>query len=365
MTEKEIEKDLLQIRPIAANGENNQNSNADIDTLYKRIELLEENNKKLKTYFFIFIFIFFIISILTIIITIYKVNQLKEDNKKKYTLIDEKVAQINTENQNKLNTLFDIHSKNSLSELNKNYNKNISIEDEEIAIYGIDDNGLIIFKDINFINLKSLTFNGDMQGSITNISFLTNKIYNNLENIEFSFNNITDISILSKTNLTHLKTLSFYGNQIEDIDVLEQTNFSDLEVLRLSGNNITNISILSKVNFQKLHSLLFSYNQIEDINVLEKVNFPELKYLSLSKNNIKDISALKNASFSKLIELDLSENPISNLDVLLSCNFTELQTLSLVSIENNENLAEQLSTSNNFPKLEYLFIDNNNNYLDK
>ena len=80
--------------------------------------------------------------------------------------------------------------------------------------------------------------------------------------------------------------MNLYDGKIgnEGLIHLNKIKFNQLNELNLSYNQISDISILEKVNFKELKELNLNNNEISDISILEKVNFTELKKLYLSRN---------------------------------------------------------------------------------
>jgi Leucine-rich repeat (LRR) protein len=135
---------------------------------------------------------------------------------------------------------------------------------------------IISIKDIKFLNLRG--------NKISNIDFLLNKDFGNLE------------------------ILSLNNNEIESIDIFKEINFPLLRELYLSKNKISSIDSLIELKSKKLQILWLSENNISSIDCLEKMKFPQLRKLGLNKNKIKDINVLIKMKFPQLLELYINDN---------------------------------------------------------
>jgi hypothetical protein len=135
---------------------------------------------------------------------------------------------------------------------------------------------IISIKDIKFLNLRG--------NKISNIDFLLNKDFGNLE------------------------ILSLNNNEIESIDIFKEINFPLLRELYLSKNKISSIDSLIELKSKKLQILWLSENNISSIDCLEKMKFPQLRKLGLNKNKIKDINVLIKMKFPQLFELYINDN---------------------------------------------------------
>ncbi len=211
-------------------------------------------------------------------------------------------------------------------------------------------------------NLNLFEANDDAQKEIKDITGIEH--FNNLINLDMSYNNIKDISLLQ--NLTKLEYLGLASNQIEEITSLQ--NLTNLNRLILNSNNIKDISPLQKLI--KLTDLQLNNNQIENItpvqslinlwsldlgvNQIEEItslqNLTNLSRLSLSENNIKDISPLQ--ELVKLVNLELNSNQIENI--------TSLQNLSsLKGLELFSNKIKDITPLKDLNKLTMLTLQNN------
>ena len=75
----------------------------------------------------------------------------------------------------------------------------------------------------------------------------------------------------------------------ENIKCLSIIKFNQLKDIDLSYNDITNIEPLSKANLPFLEKLNLSFNKINNIKPLSEINLRKLKYLFIHNNQIEDI----------------------------------------------------------------------------
>ena len=125
-----------------------------------------------------------------------------------------------------------------------------------------NNNILQLDKNANVLDLKNKLKNK------SEFSYICNKQFPNLENLNLSNNNLSDISELKKLLVPNLKILDLSGNQIEDLEVFRELNFK-LEELYLKGNSIKNLKIFleanSLQNLRKLRIDNIDYESNKDI----------------------------------------------------------------------------------------------------
>ena len=153
---------------------------------------------------------------------------------------------------------------------------------------------------------RILKFSGKIQNPSEVIELKGIKI------LDLSGNNISNIDFLANKVFPNLEILNLNNNEINSIDVLKNVTCPVLKEIHLKKNNINNIDILQELNITKLKILWLSNNKIESIDVFQKVKFPQLLKLGLNKNKIKDISVFdkKRARFPQLFELYIHGNEI-------------------------------------------------------
>ena len=173
---------------------------------------------------------------------------------------------------------------------------NIGIDNQllNIIIKGIEDNTVQRILKLSgkiktpkeLVDLRSIKILNLRGNKISNINFLSNKIFPSLE------------------------ILTLNDNEINSIDIFKTVSFPMLKELYLTKNFISNIDILKEMNIPKLQILWLSHNKITSIDVLQNVKFPQLLKLGLNKNKIKDIGVFgkKKARFPQLFELYIHGN---------------------------------------------------------
>ena len=151
-----------------------------------------------------------------------------------------------------------------------------TINHENINCVISNNNILKLDKNANVLDLKNKLKNK------SEFSYICNKQFPNLENLNLSNNNLSDISELKKLLVPNLKILDLSGNQIEDLEVFRELNFK-LEELYLKGNSIKNLKIFleanSLQNLRKLRIDNIDYESNKDIlsKIKEKINDFDIK----------------------------------------------------------------------------------------
>lgn len=222
----------------------------------------------------------------------------------------------NNSNEFLLNNFYVLNEKSEITGLNI-YHVEISdisflVKNKKITYLSLVDCGL---KDIKpLLALKELKSLHLQTNNISNYSIL--KELRQLEELSLADGTISDF----KTIPSHTKILSLKDCNIRDIEFIRE--FENIENLDLSYNIITDISALE--GLQKLKKLDLSFNKISNISVLSKFIF--FDSLNLSYNRIENISSLK--TLRKILTLDMSYNIIIDIYSLSKFNFFEFLDLS-------------------------------------
>ena len=279
----------------------------------------------------------------------------------------EKEKQINSDH---LNNMFKniekmIEDEEDKIEALKKYGILLSGNEEKLSLKkrDIDDNILQLLSQINFKNLKEINLS---HNNITDIEPLKNMNLSNLQKLDLSNNKIHSIKVLREIYSPNLKDICLNNNDIEEIPPITENPFlPDLERIRIEKNNLKEKLKIFKAKLLKKYKRINLYSEVvslenfkikygvENINntkfdlsdkkagniILEEIyniigNYDiKLNFLILRNNKIKDCSLLSKIHLIHLRKLDLSVNEIKNLDFLINTRM---------------------------PKLEILFLDNNN-----
>ena len=254
--------------------------------------------------------------------------------------------------------------KDDINKLKKYYDILLSGNEEKLSLKNrnIDDSGLKLLSKIHFKNLKEINLSGN---NITDIEPLKNMNLSNLQKLDLSNNKIQSIQALGEIYSPNLKDICLNNNKIEEISPITNNKFfRDLERIRIEKNNLKKdletfkaklltrfkrINLYSDVvsleNFKKKYGVKNEDNTLFDLSdkkagniILEELyniigNYDiKLNSLILRNNKIKDCSLLSKIHLIHLRKLDLSVNEITNLDFLIHTKLPKLETLF---IDNN------------------------------
>ena len=271
--------------------------------------------------------------------------------------------------------------------------KNVKIEREEENLFlsnkQINDENIKCLSIIKFNQLKDIDLS---YNDITNIEPLSKANLPFLEKLNLSFNKINNIKPLSEINLRKLKYLFIHNNQIEDIQVFIDfnSNFRELDILILDDNNIKEdsdsfkkllamynqiIITNKKIDEMKNHYNIENNEDMEEIkverteegdsmlkNIFIIISYKKnsrIKKLKLAGNKIENPLILNRIQLNSLEELDLSSNNIKNLNFLKGIKANNLFNLFLD--HNNINDLSLLYNINElFPCLKCISLKNNN-----
>ena len=271
--------------------------------------------------------------------------------------------------------------------------KNVKIEREEENLFlsnkQINDENIKCLSIIKFNQLKDIDLS---YNDITNIEPLSKVNLPFLEKLNLSFNKINNIKPLSEINLRKLKYLFIHNNQIEDIQVFIDfnSNFRELDILILDDNNIKEdsdsfkkllamynqiIITNKKIDEMKNHYNIKNNEDMEEIkvegteegdsmlkNIFIIISYKKnsrIKKLKLAGNKIENPLILNRIQLNSLEELDLSSNNIKNLNFLKGIKANNLFNLFLD--HNNINDLSLLYNINElFPCLKCISLKNNN-----
>ena len=191
-------------------------------------------------------------------------------------------------------------------------------KNKETEAGGVTEDGIIIFKDPNF--LKALLVVKEMELYVPetdNYTYYTVDVDKNKDgqisvneakevkglnlegvNLGDSFN-ITDMSEIKY--FTSLTTLECYDNQLTSLDV---SNNAALTWLICNGNQLTNLDVSNNTALVELEC---SDNQLENLDVSKCT---ALTYLGCGSNNLTSLDLSKN---TKLNDLYCAENELEKL----------------------------------------------------
>ena len=294
--------------------------------------------------------------------------------------------------------------KDKIDKLNKYYHILLSGNEEKLSLKNrqIDKTGLELLSQINFKNLKEINLS---YNNITDIEPLKNMNLSNLQRLDLSNNKIQSIQALEEIYSPNLKDLCLNHNDIVDFSPITNNKFfRDLERIRIEKNNLKNnletfkailltrfkrINLYSDVvsleDFKKKYRVENEDDTKYDLSdkkagniILEELyniigNYDiKLNILILRNNNIKDCSLLSKIHLIHLRKLDLSVNEITNLDFLINTKLPRLETLfidnnninklnPLLSIKKVTNYEEdQKEIKCNFKSLQIISLTGNN-----
>ena len=91
---------------------------------------------------------------------------------------------------------------------------------------------------------------------------------------------------LSNTDFVKLKELNLQFCDINDLSPLTSITFKDLVFLNLQYNSITDLKPLKKVHFLEIKEMFFGLNRIYDISPLKDIPFKCLRVIGLAGNRI-------------------------------------------------------------------------------
>jgi Leucine-rich repeat (LRR) protein len=187
-----------------------------------------------------------------------------------------------------------------------------------------------------------------------------------LKILNLSGNNIEELQPGIFNNLHTLKILNLSNNKIKELRLGIFDNLSELQSLDLFNNNISVNGVLQLGlfdNLKKLEKLYLSNNGIRLLQSGIFNNLPVLIHLYLDDNQISIIEPYAFNNLPTLTLLYLNRNQIS---IFQQNIFNNLSNLSELRLEDNHLeliggvLGElQLSTFNNLPQLQTLFLNNN------
>ena len=264
-------------------------------------------------------------------------NEIEDINPLKY--ISNKIEILNLKNNNIKNIdifkflrkLFPEIKNINLINNDINIEENIDILNSSNEIIKYEYNNIENYELIKKFNSK---YNTDLLGGENEINLLNKKIKSD------------GLILFADINFKQLKKLNLRDNDLRDLKYLKGGNFKQLLKLNLSLNNLKNIDILSKINLARIRSLSLNENLVTDINILEKVNFTFLRELNLGYNNIKDISVFERTNFNELNELYLNNNQISDIKALGNNKNKKLELLTLshnnINIEESKDIIDEL-----------------------
>jgi hypothetical protein len=139
---------------------------------------------------------------------------------------------------------------------------------------------------IELNNIKSIIFqNCDIENQI--INRIKNVFTSKLEHLNMSKNKLTNLEMFNNENIfNNLIDLDLSYNNIEEINTLMMGKFPNLKKINLSHNKISNIKCMEKEIFlNNLEELDLSNNNIRELN---RINIENLKFLTMTNNEISE-----------------------------------------------------------------------------
>jgi hypothetical protein len=215
------------------------------------------------------------------------------------------------------------------------------------------------FQDLDYVRIKVLSLLPELcklEVKFSNIwlpdlkyEISQNIFFNNLQDLDLSFNNLTDEILYYIRTIKSLKTLNLMGNQITS-EIPDLSNLVNLEELNLSSNNIVSFF----VNFNNQN---FSESEIEKNNNTHVSHFNIMiggKEYNEGNNNSKNpyLQQLNNTGTEEKNE---QENDLNNLANNSSSNIKNM---------NPELHIEQESIINDFDNTRKVISHINNNNIN-
>jgi Leucine-rich repeat (LRR) protein len=158
-----------------------------------------------------------------------------------------------------------------------------------------------------YLSNNSLTTTSDF--------FNTSFSYNNLQEVDLSYNSISVLHSGAFKGLNHLKSLNLFNmrNGIQKLETNCIADLPSLSLLNLNGNNIQYVSS------DALRNLASSWNPLKlslsrnNLTVLPAkfVDMPYLERLSVKQSKIKRIHPLAFSMTPRLLSIDLSYNSLT------------------------------------------------------
>lgn len=239
-----------------------------------------------------------------------------------------------------------------ISKITKNMLKNFS------AIYSIDfrSNEITEVEDETFSENTSLEKIDLMENRLTKITKkLLNGVFEDLQEINFSYNMLVSIESGSFDELHHLESIDLSYNCLKHLhsDIFKKT--PGLRKVHLNDNDFSKIENDLFNSKTDLKLLDLSQNKLDSI---PKFDMKGIKHLDLSNNkmtrlNLNSDSQEKKKSAS-IAELVLAYNQISE------CDESEERRTDILHLDLTANAIESLDYFPSFLNLEVLILANNN-----
>lgn len=183
--------------------------------------------------------------------------------------------------------------------------------------------------------IKMAAFN---EFKLTELSFLNNSMFSDLEILNLSDNKLEDISAL--TTLINLESLHINGNRIRDLSCLKQLNLHSLSVDGVNLEQIEAIDSLVELHLYNVDCTLLPLTTLTNLTKLSLTNcykkvdlapiayLRDLKELTLETVNVNDASPLRYLMW--LETLNINATDVSNIDFLKNMSML----ISLTMIQN-------------------------------
>ena len=196
-----------------------------------------------------------------------------------------------------------------------------------LARKGLQNLDSTLFQDKDDIEIINFSFN---QLSILDSNIFHGLIY--LKQLDLSNNSLESIEHSLFLKSTVLECIDLSHNNLNKIDLDAFVGLFHLKNLKLNNNKITQFSMNNLKDLFKLEDLDLSFNKLNKIDEFNGSNRKyNLKFLSLRQNKIESIDG-NFKCFPKLIELKLDKNLIDNLSSEI---FDKLEILECINLSHN------------------------------
>ena len=172
-------------------------------------------------------------------------------------------------------------------------------------------------------------------------TFSNSHYFQSVRYLDASFNNISTLYEGCFKGFNDLKELNISWNQINNISSVHMSGLYNLRVLCFAHNELKSLNLGCFENLTNLIELDISWNAITHINSSYFADLHNLQILQLSHNKLKTISDCLSEfiSFSnEMTTLDMSHNYLSSVNST-QCKMTKLEHLYLQN-NNYSNIAE-------------------------
>ncbi len=232
-------------------------------------------------------------------------------------------------------------------------------------------------------SIESLSATGNQIADSNGIQYLSGVKKISLENQSLTSIDLSKNTLVTDINLSQNKLTSIDLSKNAELTSLDLSDNDNLTSLDLSNNHKVNKLYIFRV--PNLTSLDLSNNGVmPELNLGSQTNNSTLTNLNISgMTNLKKLAVFKTklentldlSSSKDLYYIDLEDDNLSSLDLTQNPNLTEIRlsmrNLKQIDLSKNTKLKTLALTGNilfsdpiNNPELEFLYLSENNNYID-